>query len=212
MDTRIKSATVERILKSFAFSALLFLLWGTLSVLDIKSLRPPPAPIELLWTVYNVLISLLFLIRRRPSVVSMDAVHWTVALLTSFSGFVLSKGPENPHRALAAAGDVMIIAGLLLGIASAVVLGRSYDVLPALRGVSTALVYRAVRHPMYLSSITIKSGYVLRHPSWYNVGLLLIVVLLYLKRAMYEEEVMMHDHRYVDYMKRVRHRFIPGLF
>jgi protein-S-isoprenylcysteine O-methyltransferase Ste14 len=134
-----------------------------------------------------------------------------VALLTSLSGFVLSKGPENPHRALAAAGDVMIIAGLLLGIASAVVLGRSYDVLPALRGVSTALVYRAVRHPMYLSSITIKSGYVLRHPSWYNVGLLLVVVLLYVKRAMYEEDVMKQDQRYVDYMKRVRYRFIPGL-
>jgi protein-S-isoprenylcysteine O-methyltransferase Ste14 len=211
VDTRIKSGAVERILKSFAFSVLLFLVWGTFSATEVKSLPAGFEPIELLWVAYNVLISLLFLIRRRPSVVSMDAVHWAVALVTSFSGFLLSKLPENPHRALATAGDIMIIAGLLLGIASAVVLGRSYDVLPALRGVSTALVYKAIRHPMYLSSMAIKLGYVLRHPSPYNAGLFVVVALLYVKRAMYEEEVMIHDPRYVEYMKRVRYRFIPAL-
>lgn len=211
MDTTIKSRAVERILKSFSLSVLLFLLWGALSLSSVKSLSPGFEPIEILWAVYNVLISLLFLVRKRPSVVSMDVVHWAVALVTSLSGFLMSKLPENPQGAPAVAGDVMIIAGLLLGIATALVLGRSYDVLPALRGVSTALVYKAIRHPMYLSSIAIKLGYVLRHPSWYNAGLFAVVALLYVKRATYEEEVMAQDERYVDYMKRVRYRFIPWL-
>ena len=79
MDTRIKSRAVERILKSFAFSVLLFLVWGTLTVIKVKALRRGFEPIELLWLAYNVLISLLFLVRRRPSVVSMDAVHWNSA-------------------------------------------------------------------------------------------------------------------------------------
>ncbi|MFX0204308.1 MAG: hypothetical protein ACFFCW_50060, partial [Candidatus Hodarchaeota archaeon] len=35
---------------------------------------------EFLWFVYNVTISLLFLLRVRPSVVSIDPIHWTVAL------------------------------------------------------------------------------------------------------------------------------------
>ena len=108
-------------------------------------------------------------------------------------------------------GDILIIAGLALGIASAVALGRNYDVLPAQRGVSTGLVYKAIRHPMYLSSMTIKLGYILLHPSWFNTGLLLLVVYLYFKRAIFEEEIMKQNQGYIDYMKCVRCRFIPGL-
>ena len=39
MDTRVNSIWVERVLKSFAFSVSLFLIWGTLTVMSIPSLR-----------------------------------------------------------------------------------------------------------------------------------------------------------------------------
>lgn len=210
MGVTIKSTQVERFLKSFAFSVILFLAWGMLTLMRIPSPQNIE-PIEILWFLYNLLISLLFLIRRRPSVVSMDAVHWTVALLTSFSGYFLSKLPENPYPAMKITGDILIVAGLALGIASAVALGRNYDVLPAQRGVSTVLVYKAIRHPMYLSSMTIKLGYILLHPSWFNTGLFILVVYLYFNRAIFEEEIMKQNQRYIDYMKCVRCRFIPGL-
>jgi protein-S-isoprenylcysteine O-methyltransferase Ste14 len=210
-DTRVRSAAVERFLKSFAFSGLLFLAWGAFTAIGVASLLQSFGFTELLWAAYNSLISLLFLVRKRPAFVSMDAVHWLVALVTSFSGFLMSRLPGSPSSASAVAGDVLVTAGILLGIASAAVLGRSYDVLPALRGVSTAFVYGVVRHPMYLSSIAIKVGYVLLHPSWYNAGLLAIVTFLYVKRAMYEEGVLKRDPRYADYMNRVQYRFIPWL-
>jgi protein-S-isoprenylcysteine O-methyltransferase Ste14 len=212
VDTRIKSAAIERLLKSFALSAFLCLGWGALSAYRARSLFSHLQPIEFLWLAYNAVVSFLFLIRRRPSIVSMDSIHWTVALVTSFSGFAFSSTVENTNRALGAAADIAIVAGLAIGIVSAIALGRNYDVLPAVRGVSTAFPYGVVRHPMYLSSIAIKTGYAIRHPCWYNAVLLLVVCFLYVKRAQYEEEIMMGDSRYVAYRQRVRFRFIPGLF
>jgi protein-S-isoprenylcysteine O-methyltransferase Ste14 len=54
--------------------------------------------------------------------------------------------------------------------------------------------------------------YVLKHPSWYHGALFLLVTFLYIKRALFEEEIMSSDERYTEYMKKVRCRFIPGLF
>jgi protein-S-isoprenylcysteine O-methyltransferase Ste14 len=65
---------------------------------------------------------------------------------------------------------------------------------------------------MYLSSIVIKLGYLLKHPSWYNGALFLLVTFLYIKRSICEEEIMLTDKRYTVYMKKVRSRFMPGLF
>ncbi|MHC4388963.1 MAG: methyltransferase family protein [Planctomycetota bacterium] len=95
---------------------------------------------------------------------------------------------------------------------TALILGRSYDFLPALRHVKTGYTYQIVRHPMYLSSILIKLGYVLKNPSIYNAFLLLIITLLYDRRAKYEEDVMSHSNAYVGYLQQVKHRFIPGVY
>lgn len=95
---------------------------------------------------------------------------------------------------------------------TAFILGRSYDFLPALRRVKTQYLYKIVRHPMYLSSIIIKLGYVLKNPSVYNVLLLAVVVILYDRRAKYEEDIMSHDNLYVDYLQQVKYRFVPGVY
>jgi protein-S-isoprenylcysteine O-methyltransferase Ste14 len=84
--------------------------------------------------------------------------------------------------------------------------------LPALRYVKTKLVYQFVRHPMYLSSIIIKLGYVMNNPSIYNVLLLMVIIVLYDKRARYEEDIMSHNSSYVEYLQQVKYRFIPGVY
>jgi protein-S-isoprenylcysteine O-methyltransferase Ste14 len=65
---------------------------------------------------------------------------------------------------------------------------------------------------MYLSSIIIKLGYVLKNPSIYNTLLLMVITVLYVKRAKYEENIMSHDNSYVDYLQQVKYRFIPGIY
>jgi protein-S-isoprenylcysteine O-methyltransferase Ste14 len=207
----IKSPAVESFLKSVAFSVLLGLVWGTLAVLQARALLQGFDAVEALWLAYNATLSLLFLIRVRPSVISMDLRHWAVALITSFAGFAfLRQGTAAPGLSVAA--DILVVAGLSLGLVTAIILGRSYDFLPAVRRVKTRYAYQIVRHPMYLSSIMIKFGYVMKNPSMYNALLFLIVVVLYDRRAAYEEAIMSHGPSYPEYLRRVRYRFVPGVY
>lgn len=142
----------------------------------------------------------------------MNLIHWTIALITSFSGFFFVREAANSNPILLFTADALILFALFLGIVAALILGRSYDFLPALRLVRTEFVYQIVRHPMYLSSIIIKLGYVLKNPSIYNALLLVLITVLYDKRAKYEEDIMSHNNSYVDYLQTVKYRFIPGIY
>jgi protein-S-isoprenylcysteine O-methyltransferase Ste14 len=209
---RMPVAGIESFVKSFAFSVVLCLGWGSFSAFSGLALLTKFDVIELLWLVYNATISLLFLIRVRPSVVSMKLSHWVVALVTSFSGFLFSRQVTDDGPRLLFAADTLVVCGIVLGMATALALGRCYDFLPALRGVKTDYVYGIVRHPMYLSSIVAKLGYVLKNPSVYNTCLLAVVAVLYDRRARYEEDVMSHSESYATYLHQVKRRFIPGVY
>jgi protein-S-isoprenylcysteine O-methyltransferase Ste14 len=142
----------------------------------------------------------------------MNPVHWIVALITSFSGFFFFRIDTNENSLLSLTADALIVFAVFIGIVTALVLGRSYDFLPALRYVKTKFVYQFVRHPMYLSSIIIKLGYVLKNPSIYNILLSAVIIVLYDRRARYEEEIMSYDNSYAEYLQQVKYRFIPGLY
>jgi protein-S-isoprenylcysteine O-methyltransferase Ste14 len=208
----IRSSTIERFLKSFALSLLLCLVWGCFTLLAARKLVGGFDDTETLWLVYNATISLLFLIRSTPSVVDMNPVHWAVALVTSFAGFAFAADDGASSAVLLPVAKGLIWLAIALGVWAAFLLGRSYDFLPALRHVRTDWLYCIVRHPMYTSSLAIKLGYVLKHPSIYNCLLVVVVALLYDRRAKYEEDVMSHDASYADYLRQVRYRFIPGVY
>jgi protein-S-isoprenylcysteine O-methyltransferase Ste14 len=209
---QIRNKKVEAFLKSPACSVLLGLIWGAFSVVRGQALLARFDFIELLWLIYNMTISILFLIRIRPSIVSMDLLHWVVALITSFSGFFFVSQVEIDGTFLSSVADVLMVVAIILGVVTAWILGRSYDFLPALRQVKTQYAYQIVRHPMYLSSLMIKIGYVLKSPSLYNAIVLVIVILLYDRRARYEEEIMSHNDTYTGYLQQVKYRFVPGLY
>ncbi len=208
----IKNTRIESFLKSFAFSFLLCLYPSFFAFVHIRALLRNFALFDLLWLIHNVIMALLFLIRIRPAVVSMNIIHWAVALMTSFSGFFLLKESASSNQILLHTTDVLILFAFCLQIAAALILGRSFGFLPALRRVKTQYLYQIVRHPMYLSSIIVKLAYVLRNPSIYNVLLLVVIAFLYDKRAKYEEDILLHDSSYVDYLQKVRYRFIPGIY
>ena len=209
---QIHNTKLESFLKSFAFSVLLCLVWGYHTASRSRTLLESFEFSDLLWLVYNATISLLFLVRVRPTVVSMNLVHWVVALITSFSGFIFSGQGTDTGPILSFTADVLIALSIVLGIASALILGRSYDFLPAVRHVKTGYAYQIVRHPMYLSSIIIKVGYVMKNLSVYNVCLLILITVLYDKRAKYEEDIMSQSASYVGYLQQVKYRFMPGIY
>ncbi len=208
----IKNNFIESFLKSFAFSLLLCLYVGFSAVTRTRSLLNEFDFVEFLRVTYSVAASLFFLIRVKPSVVSMNPVHWTVALITSFSAHFFIREEYNAYPFLMDTAYVFVILAHLIGLPAVLTLGRSFGLFPALRKVKTKYIYQFARHPMYVASILFKLAYVLRFPSIYNVLLFAIIVVLYDKRAKYEEEVLSSDDTYIDYSQQVKYRFIPGIY
>lgn len=208
----IRNATLDSFLKSFPLSVLLSLGCAMLAAPHARALLKGFDAFELLHLAYNLTVAFLFLIRTRPSLVSMSLLHWAVALLTSFSGFLFVRNGSNPYAVLWRTGDTLIGAGVLFAFAAALVLGLSFDLFPALRRVKTQYVYQIVRHPIYLSALVLRLGYVLKNPSIYNAVLLLLVAVLYDRRAKYEEDILSHDRSYVEYLQQVKYRFVPGVY
>lgn len=204
-------ATIDRFVKGFGFSVLCFVVWGSLAATRARSLLHDFSWMEALWLAYSGTISLLFLIRTKPSVVSLNPVHWFVALVTSFSGLFFERHSNGPVVAQLP-GDILILIGLLGSASVAVALWRSYDFLPAVRQVRTGGLFRLIRHPMYSSAILLRLGYLAKHPSIYNAVLFVVLIWLYDRRARYEEKIMNGDPRYMEYAARVPQRFIPGVY
>jgi protein-S-isoprenylcysteine O-methyltransferase Ste14 len=202
----------ERFVKGFGFSLILFLLWGGLTAWKARSLLDRFTLLEGAWILYNATVAILFLVRSRPSRVSMNPVHWLVALVTSFSGLLYVRiTPMDPGPWHTAIEDFLWL-GLVLDFTALLALGRNYDFLPALRGVQTRWIYGIIRHPMYASSILIRLAYVLQNLSGVNFLIFGFMAWLYDRRASYEEDILRKDSRYQAYAERVRYRFVPGIY
>jgi protein-S-isoprenylcysteine O-methyltransferase Ste14 len=208
----VRNATIEAFLKSFAFSVLLCLYCVLFAVLRARALLKGFDLFELLHFAYNMTLAWFFLVRVRPSVVSMNLTHWVVALVTSFSGFLFARTGSHGRSLLLFTGDALIAVAILSSLAAALTLGRSFDVFPALRRVKTRYAYGIVRHPIYLSALILRVGYILKNPSLYNAALLALVAVLYDRRAKYEEDILSCDNSYVDYLRRVKYRVVPGIY
>ncbi len=65
---------------------------------------------------------------------------------------------------------------------------------------------------MYPSSIVIRLGYLAHHASIQNATVFSVMLWLYIRRAKYEEQIMQQEERYAQYMRRVRYRFLPGVY
>jgi protein-S-isoprenylcysteine O-methyltransferase Ste14 len=92
------------------------------------------------------------------------------------------------------------------------VLGRSFGVVAADRGLRTGGPYRLVRHPVYASYLITEAGYVLQNPSVWNLGLLLIELLCQIGRIHAEERVLRQDPAWSAYAAKTRYRLLPGVF
>jgi protein-S-isoprenylcysteine O-methyltransferase Ste14 len=149
---------------------------------------------------------------RRPAVL-VDR-SWRARLLTGCS----LVGP--PLVAPLASGGLLSdtvtaiasATGLLITIAGKLTLGRSFGLMPANRGIVCTGLYRAVRHPIYAGYLVTHVGFLIAHPSPWNIGVLLVADAALLARAVCEERTLARDPEYVSYLEKVRWRVLPGVF
>jgi protein-S-isoprenylcysteine O-methyltransferase Ste14 len=150
--------------------------------------------------------AVLFL-RRHPAILApVSAAHCMVPLFAMLYVYAFDTSGSS------VIGDGPLLVGCALCFASSYTLGRSYAVLPALRGLEVNGLYRVVRHPIYASYILMDAGIVLSTPTLRNLGVMIVGVVCTLWRIELEEEILMQDTRAMDYRTQVPFKLVPGLF
>lgn len=165
--------------------------------------------VEVAFAAHNIVMLTVILIRRQHLSMDKSIFRQVIALAAFFSGIAFQKHPTEPL--IRVSQSIMIIA-LVVGTVSLVNLGRSFGILISIRKIKTRGLYQIVRHPMYLTDILWRIGYLAGNFYWFNVLILLASSACYVYRALLEEEFLSQFVEYQEYRKKVRYRFLPGIF
>jgi protein-S-isoprenylcysteine O-methyltransferase Ste14 len=153
----------------------------------------------------------LILIRRQSKARSDKPADWLLGLMGTLLPLLavpVATGALVPAGLCVA---IMLI-GLYLQISAKVILGRSYGLIAANRGIKVAGPYRIVRHPMYAGYTILHVGFLLAFPCLWNVVLYSTELAIQIGRVLREERLLSQDQSYRDYAARVRYRLIPMIF
>ena len=159
----------------------------------------------------EALVVVLTICRRAPLAVDRSL---RARVLTTMS--LVGPPLVQPATTLPLASEmftaVFAAIGLLIVIGGKMSLGRSFGLMPANRGIVSTGLYSVVRHPIYLGYLITHVGFVLAHPTLWNLAVLGTSDLALLTRAVCEERTLEHAAEYRVYQQRVRWRVVPGLF
>lgn len=168
--------------------------------------------ILLLYTIRNFVLGYFFVRQREADDVSIYFKEWMVAFLGTIHFFFFDQtGPANIVF-FTNVGIVFIVIGVVMSILSILSLGESIGIVPAHRGIKMSACYYLVRHPLYASYLLVNFGTIIVYASVYNYCLFLVGAWLLYQRAVYEEKLLIKDPAYVTYCRRVKARFLPGVF
>ena len=109
----------------------------------------------------------LILTRRKANALSDKPLDWFLALVGTTLPLLALPVGSNPLVPAGLSGAIMLI-GLYVQISAKVILGRSFGLIAANRGIKVAGPYRIVRHPIYAGYTIIHVGFLLAFPSVWN--------------------------------------------
>jgi protein-S-isoprenylcysteine O-methyltransferase Ste14 len=188
---------------------LLILLFCAFAWSNLAHWRSTGEPSGLGLTLLEGWVALMFLVRRSADTVSDRRLAWVAAPVGTFA--MLLARPEGGGLPPLLCEAVQF-GGVLFALVSLGVLGRSFGLVAANRGVKTRGPYGLVRHPAYTGYLIANLGYVAEHPSLLNIALLCLGTAFQLVRIREEEHVLSRDSAYERYRRHVRHRLIPLVY
>ena len=194
-----------------ATNMFLAIVWLAFAAANFAQWRATDRPVGLGMMVLELMIAVLFFVRRDSWATSRAPLAW---IATTFGGWGMLAA--RPHFApvfhLETLWFGMQLGGAVAAAISLGVLGRSFGLVAANRGIRTSGPYRIVRHPAYVSYVFTDVGYTLENPSIRNVALLALVLSFQLARIHTEEDCLRADPQYRRYCERTRYRLLPGFW
>lgn len=137
-----------------------------------------------------------------------------MALIGVFA-FLPPAWPEGARHELRAVGLVLVVAGLGLATAAAIIMGRSLTPFPQPRP-DGELVRRGpfavVRHPIYTGGLLLFAGIGLATSVAAFVGTLVLAGLWVGKIRIEEQQLRARYPEYRAYARAVRFRIVPGIY
>ncbi|MCG2739621.1 MAG: hypothetical protein L6300_05210 [Syntrophaceae bacterium] len=106
-------------------------------------------------------------------------------------------------------GRTLTATGLVLCMWGFVILGRSFGVSPADRGLVQRGPYRWLRHPIYAGELLAIAGAAMGDLTLRNLVIFAVLLATKLLRIRWEERII---QGYPDYSARVRWRLVPGVW
>ena len=166
--------------------------------------------VSLLFVVGESIPVALVLLRRPAQPLSRRPRDWLLTL----SGTCLPLLVRAGGQALLAPVicGLIILLGFAIQVAAKISLGRSFGLVPAIRGVKCGGLYRIVRHPIYAGYVLMDLGFLLANASDWNGALYVIAYSAQLGRLFAEEQLLMEHPTYRAYVAQTRWRILPGVF
>jgi protein-S-isoprenylcysteine O-methyltransferase Ste14 len=168
--------------------------------------------VETAFALQNSIFLTLILVRRQHRGLDKSLVHQAVAAVAFFSGLAFMGQPLTGGHTAQMVSKGVTLAANILGILALANLGRSFGVLIAFRKIQTRGLYSLVRHPMYLSDILFRVGFITTHFNGLTSTLFVVSSACYVYRALLEEKFLGQQPEYREYMNRVKRRFVPFVF
>jgi protein-S-isoprenylcysteine O-methyltransferase Ste14 len=186
-------------------------IFARFAAVTVQNFVAMPSIETCLMLVSEVLPCTLILCRKPSNAMSTRPSDWFFGLAGSIAPLLIKPAAVAPLLP-AAICLLVIIGGLFMQISAKVVLGRSFGMVAANRGVKMAGPYRTIRHPMYAGYTIGHIGLLLAMPSLLNAALYALAFAFQVVRILREEAVLMQSQDYRNFAARVRYRLLPGIF
>jgi len=167
--------------------------------------------VEVAFAAHNIVWLAILLVRRQHLSMDRNVFHQMIALAAFFSGIVFFEHPSESST-LTGTSQGIVAAAWVLSTVTLLNLGRSFGILIAVRQVKTGGLYSVIRHPMYFTDILLRVGYLAGNLYWPNAIIFIASSGCYVYRAILEERFLSQLPDYRAYKKKVRYRFVPGVF
>ena len=155
----------------------------------------------------------LYIVLRLPSAtLSQRPTDWCFGILGSVLPLlVLPAVSATPLVHVPVCFGIMVV-GMSLQVMAKLILGCSFGIVAANRGVRVLGPYRFIRHPMYAGYTITHVGFLLAMPSPVNALIYATALTMQVARIFREERLLGQDAGYREFAGHVRYRLVPGIF